>query len=718
MMVGKALLSGCAALLALLALHVAAEPALAQTMPPGAASTAEGEDGYQLWLRYAPLDDQAAAALSREIGSVELLADRSSPTVAVALSELGRGLQGLTGQDQREGPGGLVLALREQLPAGTAAQLDGAAEGAYLIGRTADGRRLIAANDEIGLLYGSFALLREIQTTGALPQTELFSAPDLPLRMLNHWDNPDGMVERGYSGSSIFDWWHLPEVVDRRMIDYARANASLGINGTVVNNVNASPLFLTERYLPKLKALADLWRPYGIRLYISARFSAPRDVGGLETADPLDSAVQQWWQDKADQIYAEIPDFGGFLVKANSEGEPGPQDYGRTHADGANMMARAIGDRGLVIWRAFVYSELDATDRAMQAYAEFVPLDGQFADNVIVQVKNGPIDFQPREPFHPLFGATPDTRLMFEAQITKEYLGFASHLVYLAPMWEEALEAETGRAGTVAETITDGGMAGVANTGSSRNWTGSQFDQANWYAYGRMAWNPQMESEAIAREWAAQTFSRAEPFLNEVVPMMMGSRQAAVDYMTPLGLTHQMATGHHYGPGPWVCDLARPEWNPCYYAQADAQGIGFDRTEGGSGALGQYAPSVAAQWADPATIDEEYLLWFHHLPWDFQTRSGRPLWEELVARYDQGVAAVDRMAETWADLAPYVDPARHAEVAAHLAIQRREARWWRDASIAYWQSLNNLPLPAGAAPPEHSLDHYKSLEFPEAPGHP
>src|SRR5690606_14712982 len=372
---------------------------------------------------------------------------------------------------------------------------------------------------------------------------------------------------------------------------------------------NASPLFLTPRYLPKLERLADAWRPYGIRLYISVRFSAPRDVGGLETADPLDQRVQAWWQAKADEIYAAIPDFGGFLVKANSEGQPGPYDYGRNHADGANMLARAIGTRGSVIWRAFVYSEEDATDRHKQAYAQLVPLDGQFADNVIVQVKNGPIDFQPREPFHPMFGAMPKTRLMLEAQITKEYLGFSTHLAYLAPMWKEVLAADTGRGGTVAQVIAPTGMAGVANIGSDRSWSGSHMDQADWYAFGRLAWDPSLTSEQIGREWAAQTFNRNGTFLATLVPVMFHSHQAVVDYMTPLGLAHQMDTGHHYGPGPWVCDLARPEWNPCYYHRADAAGIGFDRTPSGSDALEQYAPAISAQWRDPATIDEDYLLW-------------------------------------------------------------------------------------------------------------
>jgi alpha-glucuronidase len=331
-------------------------------------------------------------------------------------------------------------------------------------------------------------------------------------------------------------------------------------------------------------------------------------------------------------------------------------------------------------------------------------------------VKNGPIDFQPREPFHPLFGAMPRTRMMLEAQITKEYLGQATHLVFLAGLWKEVLDADTGRGGTVADIVRPAGMAGVANTGSDRNWSGSHFDQANWYAFGRLAWDPGLSSERIAREWAAQTFNRNEAFLSHVVPMMLASRQAAVDYMTPLGLAHQMATGHHYGPGPWVCDLPRPEWNPCYYARADKDGIGFDRTVGGSDALAQYAPSVAAQWSDPRRIDGDHLLWFHHVPWDFPTRSGRPLWDELVNRYDRGIAAVDAMAASWAELKGYVDPDRFADVADYLRIQQREAHWWRGASIAYWQSVNGLPLPEGARAPDHSLEYYRALDFPEAPG--
>ncbi len=702
MMRGIQLVNRLAALAALLSALLALSPASA-------------EDGYALWLRYAPLDRIQAAAAGHVLGGPIELQVEPTPTVLAAQDELRRGLDGMLGEEAASGPGIVLAREGGRIGQSAGSPISGAANGSYRIGRLGDGRTLVASSSDIGLLYGVFTLLRELQVDGEPPVGGVGN-PAMPLRMLNHWDNPDGHVERGYAGRSIFDWWHLPDHLDERMIDYARANASIGINGVVVNNVNASPLFLTDRYLPKLKRLADAWRPYGIRLYVSARFSAPRDIGGLTTADPLDPAVQAWWKAKADEFYAQIPDFGGFLVKANSEGQPGPQEYGRTHADGANMLAAAIGERGTVIWRAFVYSDEDETDRAKQAYAEFVPLDGKFADNVIVQVKNGPIDFQPREPFHPLFGAMPKTRLMLETQITKEYLGFATHLAFLAPIWKEVLDADTGRSGSVAQTIASAGMAGVANVGSDRNWTGSDFDQANWYAFGRLAWDPATTSAEVAREWSTQTFSRDPKFLARAVPMMLESRQAVVDYMTPLGLAHQMATGHHYGPAPWVCDLARPEWNPCYYHRADQQGIGFDRTASGSNALAQYAPAVAARWSSAESGDEDLLLWFHHVRWDHRMQSGRSLWDELVARYDRGTATVDNMAATWVDLTPYVDAERHRRTADFLAVQQTEARWWRDASIAYWQSLNGLPLPAGHAAPAHELGYYRSLSYPEAPG--
>jgi alpha-glucuronidase len=590
------------------------------------------------------------------------------------------------------------------------------------------GATVIAGGGDAGALYGAFHFLRLIQTRQALDDLDIREAPAVALRLLNHWDNLDRTVERGYAGQSLWDWHKLPDHLDPRYTDYARANASIGINGTVINNVNTDALSLTAPWLEKAAALAEVFRPYGVRVYLSARFSAPVEIGGLDTADPLDPRVQAWWRAKADEIYALIPDFGGFLVKANSEGQPGPQDFGRTHADGANMLADAVAPHGgVVMWRAFVYSNEEPTDRAMQAYDEFVPLDGQFRDNVIVQVKNGPIDFQPREPFHPLFGATPETPLMIEFQITKEYLGFATHLAYLGPLYEEALDADThvrGPGSTVAEVV-DGslfghrltGMAGVANTGSDRNWSGSQFDQANWYVFGRLAWNPRLGAEAVAREWTAMTFSADPAFVEPVVGMMMGSREAVVDYMTPLGLNHLMATGHHYGPGPWVDDLPRADWNPTYFHRADEDGIGFSRTAAGSGAVNQYSAEVAARFADLQRIDERFLLWFHHLPWDYPMPSGRSLWDELVTRYDRGVEDVGEMRRTWAGLADYVDARRHAEVADFLAIQEEEARWWRDASIAYWRTLNGLPMPDGHAPPEHDLAHYRDLSFPHAPGH-
>jgi alpha-glucuronidase len=545
-------------------------------------------------------------------------------------------------------------------------------------------------------------------------------------------------VERGYAGESIWDWHKLPGWVDPRYTDYARANASIGINGTVLTNVNANATSLTPPYIEKARAIATALRPYGIRVSLTARFSAPIELGGLKTADPLDPAVRAWWKGKVDEIYAAIPDFGGFLVKANSEGQPGPQDYKRTHADGANMLAEALAPHhGVVMWRAFVYSNETPTDRAKQAYDEFVPLDGKFADNVLVQVKNGPIDFQPREPFHPLFGAMPKTPLMMEVEITKEYLGFATHLAYLGPMWEEVLRADTrvsGRGSTVAKVI-DGdlhgyrltGMAGVANIGSDRNWSGSQFDQANWYAFGRLAWNPEASARDIAEEWTRMTFSNDPKFVQPVVGMMMDSREAVVDYMTPLGLAHLMGTGHHYGPAPWVNDLGRADWNPTYYHRADANGIGFDRGasrdgKGGSNAIAQYSPEVAKIFADPKKVPEEFLLWFHHLPWSFGLPSGRTLWDEIVFRYDRGVQRAEKLRNTWyelqyaPDMSGYVDGERYAEIKAFLQIQLDEAQWWRDACIAYFQSVNGLPLPAGVAPPKHPLEYYKALKFPYAPG--
>ncbi|MBI3346169.1 MAG: alpha-glucuronidase [Burkholderiales bacterium] len=653
----------------------------------------------------------------------------TSPSLQAAVAELQRGVAGLSGRrpalSQQIRSGALVLATPASLPETGPLLQDLGATGWLLRSTRLQGRdvTLIAANTDLGLLYGSFAWLRAAQTGADLARLDQRSAPKIGLRLLNHWDNLDRTVERGYAGQSLWDWWKLPDIRDPRYADYARANASLGINGTVLNNVNAKAESMTAPFLAKAAALAEVFRPYGIKVWLSARFSAPMELGGLKTADPLDPAVRAWWQAKANEIYQAIPDFGGFLVKANSEGQPGPQDYGRSHADGANMLADALSPHGgIVLWRAFVYAA-DASDRAKQAYAEFQPLDGRFAANVIVQVKNGAIDFQPREPFHPLLGAMPGTPLALELQITKEYLGFATHLVYLGPLFQEVLQADTGHGGTVARVV-DGrlggqrltAMAGVANIGTDRNWCGSQFDQANWYAFGRMAWDPDQPARTVAQEWVAQTFTTRPAARDAVAELMMASREAVVDYMTPLGLHHLMGTGHHHGPAPWVDNLERADWNPVYFHRAGRDGIGFDRSPSGSHAVAQYAPAVARRFADPRTTPPELLLWFHHLPWDHEMPSGRTLWAELITRYDRGVATVDDMRRRWAALQPDIDAERHAEVAAYLAVQAREARWWRDACIAYFQSASGLPLPAGVRPPEYDLAHYKALRFSFAPG--
>ncbi|WP_374551643.1 alpha-glucuronidase family glycosyl hydrolase [Sphingobium yanoikuyae] len=696
------------------------------------APRAWAEDGYDLWLRNVPADPAAAQQIGANARSI---VGGASPTLMIARRELQRGIAGLTGVTvpltATVQQGAILLQSAAQQDK-QSVPTDGLGPDGYAIRTmTVVGKpvTVIAGATDVGVLHGAYAWLRLARTGAALDRIDMRSAPRIGLRLLNHWDNLDGTVERGYAGQSIWDWWRLPDYKGPRYTDYARANASLGINGTVLNNVNAKSDSLTAAYIAKAAALADLFRPYGIKVYLSVKWTAPMELDGLKSADPLDPAVAAWWKAKADEIYKAIPDFGGFLVKANSEGQPGPQDYKRTHADGANMLAAAVKPHGgIVMWRAFVYAHDNPDDRAKQAYSDFKPLDGQFADNVIVQVKNGAIDFQPREPFHPLFGAMPKTPLMMEFQITKEYLGQSTHLTYLGTLFEETLKSDTlarGKGSTVAKVI-DGsleghkltGIAGVANIGVDRDWSGSIFNQADWYAFGRMAWDTDLTAEAVAREWAEQTFSPDPRVVAPIVAMMMGSREAAVDYMTPLGLAHIMGTGHHYGPAPWVSELARPEWNPVYYHKADRQGIGFDRTRTGSNATGQYAPALAKLLDNPKTTPERELLWFHHLPWDYRLASGETLWDGLIHHYDRGVETVAAMQRDWAKLKPQVDAERFAQVETFLAIQHREAQWWRDACIAYFQSVSGRPLPAGSAAPAHPLDWYKALSFPYAPGHP
>jgi len=689
-----------------------------------AARPAAAEDGYELWLRYRPLAPAVAASVRAAVGTIRVDGARSDPTLRAAAAELHRAFGAMVGQTGQGGT--LIVGTPASSPAIAALHLPLEAVGdeGYLLRSTTVGGKpatVIAANSAVGALYGSFALIQRAQAGARLADLNVASMPKLKLRIVAHWDRLDRTIERGYAGFSLWDWWNLPDVKEPRYTDYARAQASIGINGVVLNNVNASAQSLTAPYIAKAAALAEIFRPYGIKVYLSTRWTAPIEIGGVKTADPLDPAVAAWWKAKVDEIYRAIPDFGGFQVKANSEGEPGPGDYKRTHAEGANMLAAALAPHGgIVSWRAFVYAAENPEDRAKQAFTEFKPLDGQFAPNVAVQVKNGPIDFQPREPFHPMFGAMPRTPLLIELQITKEYLGWASHLVYLGPMWEEVLKSDTfangpgssvakvveGKLGPVALT----GMVGDANTGTDRDWSGSTFNQANWFAFGRLAWDPDASAEAIAREWTRLTFGDDPKVMAIVMPMMMGSREAAVNYMTPLGLAHLMATNSHYGPAPWVKDLKRPEWNPAYYHRADKGGIGFDRTRTGSDALSQYAAGAAARWADAATTPERALLWFHHVPWSWRMHSGKTLWEELIAHYAQGVRAVGDMRRAWASLDGKIDAERFAKTSALLAVQEREAQYWRDASVAYWRSVSGLPLPAGERAPPHELAWYQARE--------
>ena len=700
------------------------------------AAPTHAEDGYDLWMRYRLLAPEQVTLYGSHAS--QLIIGSATPTQSATRDELQRGLGGLLGHapllsNDITRNGAIIVGTPSSSPLIARLKLDTQSLGneGYLIRSVAvDGHpaTAIVANTDVGALYGAFHFLRLLQTEQSVDHLDIHESPRLKLRVLEHWDYLNGQVERGYAGASIWDWWKLPDWRAPRYTDYARANASIGINGTVLNDVTDGATILTPTYLAKVAALADVFRHYGIRVYLSIRFSAPIEIGGLKTADPLDPQVQRWWREKADEIYRIIPDFGGFLVKANSEGQPGPEDYGRTHADGANVLADALTPHGgIVMWRTFVYSQNNPDDRAKQAYEEFKPLDGHFRANVLLPVKNGPIDFQPREPFHPLFGAMPKTPLMMEFEITKEYLGFATHLVYLGPLYEEVLSADTmvhGKGSTVAKVI-DGsleghtltGMTGDSNIGTDRNWTGSDFNQANWYVFGRLAWNPTLSSRTIADEWVRMTFTNNNAFVKPVVDMMMSSREAVVDYMTPLGLVHLMGPGHHYGPAPWDASESRADWRPVYYHRADHQGIGFDRTNTGSDAIAQYAPPVAEQFNDLKQTPEQFLLFFHHVPWGYRMRSGQTLWYELVAHYSQGVDDVKQMRETWRHMDRYIDDQRYQQVASFLAIQQNEAQWWRDACIAYFQNISGLPLPPGYAPPQQSLKYYESLTFPFVPGY-
>lgn len=621
----------------------------------------KADDGSSLWLRYTTSN------------GCNVTAPKGSATVDIAVAEL----------QKYWSHGDIELSLNPTLTDG-----DG-----YKITMTAE-KTLVEASKATGLLYATYDLLRhqKLNTLGYLSSQLI--APRFALRILNHWDNPDGSVERGYAGKSIFKWnlidgekQTLDAQLEARLKAYARANASIGINGSVLNNVNAKPQMLSTEYLKKVEVIASLLRPYGIKVYLSVNFGSPIVLGKLKTANPLDKNVRRWWTAKAKEIYTLIPDFGGFLVKANSEGQPGPGDYHRSHAQGANMLADAVGKYGgIVMWRSFVYgANHKGEDRVKQAVSEFKDLDGQFRKNVILQSKNGPLDFQPREPYAPIFDNISKTNQMAELQITQEYTGQSIHLVYLAPMWKEFF--------SYVSPDKLSGVAGVANIGDDNDWCGHEFSQSNWYAFGRLAWNPDLSSEDIAAEWLAQTFTSDYYFVHPMTDIMMRSREACVDYMMPLGLHHIFKFDHHYGPEP---DGFKPdypiEWCPVYYHKADSAGIGFNRTSTGSGATSQYREPYRSLYDDINTCPEQYLLWFHHVEWNYKLKNGNTLWQNLCSHYNKGVREVQNFNDTWQQMRPFVDAERWNAVADRLHKQLLNAEEWRDVCLKYFQTFSKQQI--------------------------
>lgn len=630
-------------------------------------TTLFAEDGSRLWLR-------ADTCMHANITTN----DRSQ-TTSIAADELRKCWKG----------GKVNLMLTHDNTLGT--------EG-YSIKRNTE-ELAVSANTPIGLLYGAYDLLRLQDTQIHLDSIDITEKPSFPIRILDHWDNLDGTIERGYAGKSLWIWKKLPKNISSRYIEYARANASVGINGAVINNVNASPKILKTKYLLKIRALADILRPYGIRIYLSVNFASPMIIGNIPTADPLNPMVIAWWRNKVKEIETLIPDFGGFLVKANSEGQPGPGDYHRTHADGANMLADALNPYGgIVMWRAFVYGNHD-DDRVKQAVDEFKPLDGQFRKNVIIQIKNGPLDFQPREPYNPLFDNMPHTKMMVEFQITQEYLGQSTHLAYLAPLWKEFY--------SFVSPSNLKAVAGVSNVGDSTNWCGHPFAQSNWYAFGRMAWNTRLTSDEIADEWLRQTFTNDTAFIHPVKRMMLGSREAIVNYMMPLGLHHIFKANHHYGPEPWGNQKSFPiTWRPVYYHKADTLGIGFNRTDRGTNAVSQYRFPYNALYNNLDSCPEEYLLWFHHVAWTYKLHDGQTLWNELCHKYETGVNTVIRYNQLWNNMKPYIDSDRYRNVSNKLKQQLINAVKWKESCLLYFQTFSRMPFPQDIVSPSHTLKEY------------
>lgn len=694
-------------------------------------NTSFAENGYDLWLRYKTIENQTLLnEYRKKNAAIDFPA--SSERLIVAKEELVKGLSGLLNMVIPESSGVVV---NNQVVVGTPKSSDKVAklsfaneinnlddEGYIIRSVRIDGKNVtaIVAKEDIGVLYGVFHYLRLLQTNASLNNLSIKEEPKLQYRVLNHWDNLDGTIERGYAGYTLWDWEKLPRYKSERYTDYARANASIGINGAVLNNVNANAKSLRTEWLVKAAGLADAFRPYGIRVYLTARFSAPKEIGGLDTADPADPRVRQWWKDKVREIYDYIPDFGGFLVKANSEGQPGPQDYGRSHADGANMMAEALEPYGgIVFWRAFVYQNERHIDRVVNGYNEFKPLDGKFNKNVFVQPKNGAIDFQPREPFHPLFGSMPETALALEFQITQENLGHSGHLVYLGALFEETLQSETyanGKGWTVSKVLQNykktrgiSALAGVPNIGTDLNWTGHLFGQANWHAFGRLAWNPDFNSKELSEEWIRMTFSNEKEVVDSIQKMMLLSREAVVNYEMPLGLNHIMNYNTHNGPEPWHDD---PLWTAFDYHKITVDSIGVNRTRTGSNAVGQYNEPLSSQFNDLKTCPEKFLLWFHRLPWDYKLSSGKTLWNGIVDHYYLGVKEVRQMQSIWNALEGKIDKERFNHTKSLLNLQEGEAVWWRDACLLFFRQYSKMPIPAQYEQPKHSLDYYKRIPFP------
>ena len=644
------------------------------------------DNGHELWLKL--LTGQKAEVIVKT---------QSSPSIDIASQELKNGWKG----------GAVTLSKIAS---------DDTASESFMI-EIKGGKPNIAAKSDMGLLYGAYHLLR-LQNTGANVQdTILAEAPCFDLRILNHWDNLDASCERGYAGKSIF--WDEYDNQPQRIKEYARANASIGINATVIDNVNASVKILNTDYLQKIKGFADIMRPYGVKIYLAVNFASPvlkshlrydkdakktrKDL--LDTADPLDPRVQEWWANKCNEIYSLIPDFGGFLVKANSEGQPGPNDYNRTHAEGANMLARALKPHnGIVMWRSFVYAANDP-DRAKLAYAEFKPFEGQFDDNVIIQIKNGPVDFQPREPHTSLFGAMPKTKQMVEFQITQEYLGHSNHVAYLGTMWEEFYG--------YVKPSTLVAASGVANIGMDENWCGNVMAQSNWYVFGRQSWNPAIPAEVIAREWTKQTLApKTVASENAIVDIMMRSREAIVDYMMPMGLHHQFADNHHYGPGAWISHKnVRLDWQPPYYHKADAEGLGFNRTTTGTDNVSQYAADYAQLVNNIETCPEKFLLWFHHVPWNYPV-AGEPMWDRLCHHYQNGVNEVRAMQAQWNSVKNDIDSEIFDAIAYKLSVQLKDAIWWKDGMLDYFQTWSKMPYPADVEPSQHNLEDLKKVLLP------